>query len=118
MYSIKKILKYKAVEEKIDEALALSKETGNEFGFNICMSGNKIITTKIEAGYRDVISINNKCPGTKIGSFHVHPGSKVARPSQKDIHNLRYGFVCIGVNSKNADGKIVKCYDSRDFQGN
>lgn len=126
MYPIKKIqggetmTKYKAVEEKIDEALALSKETGNEYGFNICMSGDEITTTKIEEGYKDVISINNKCPELYIGSFHVHPKSKDARPSQKDIQNARYGFFCIGVNSKdmNGDGKIVKCFNDKDFHGN
>ena len=31
--------KYKVVEEKIEEALKISRETGKEHGFNICQSG-------------------------------------------------------------------------------
>jgi len=45
--------KYKDVEKKIDEGLRLSKETGKEHGFNICMSGGgEITTTNIEEGDR------------------------------------------------------------------
>lgn len=109
------ILSNKIVEEKIDEAMELSKESGKEAGFNICLTGGEIITTAIEKGGRDFVSIENKCPGLKIGSFHVHPGSKDAIPSPRDIDNIRYEkyrFLCIGtnVNSINGDRKIVRCF--------
>ncbi len=75
--------KYKHVEEKIDEALKLSKETGKDHGFSICQSGEEIIATKVD---RDFTSSENKCPGAQsIGSFHFQPVSKDVPPSPKDI---------------------------------
>lgn len=114
------ILNNKIVEEKIDEALELSKESGKEHGFNICLTRAEITTTDMEEGDRDFISIENKCPGMKLGSFHVHPGSKDAIPSPKDIANIqreKYRFFCIGVNvnGMNGDRKIVRCFDNEDL---
>jgi hypothetical protein len=80
--------KYKNVEEKIDEALKLSKETGKEQGFNICQSGEEITTTNIQEVDRD-LSDENKCPETNLGSLHVYPESKDAAPFPKDISNIQ-----------------------------
>jgi hypothetical protein len=74
--------KYKDVEMKIDEGLKLS-EGGKNYGFKVCISDGKISTTNIAEGDRDF----NKCPETKLGSVHVHPESKDAIPSPKDIDN-------------------------------
>ena len=68
--------KYKDVEKKIDEGLRLSKETGKEHGFNICMSGGgEITTTNIEEGDKNLIS-GKKCPETKLGSVHIDASPK------------------------------------------
>ncbi len=75
--------KYKHVEEKLDEALRLSKETGKEHAFSICQTGEEITATKVE---RDLASSENKCPEAQsIGYFHFQPVSKDVPPSPKDI---------------------------------
>ena len=81
------LTKYKNMEEKLDEALKLSKETGKEHGFNICQSGAEaeITTTNIQEVDRDFTINENKCPETRLGSFHVYPESKDAASSPKDI---------------------------------
>ncbi len=78
--------RYKEVEEKIDTAMKLSKETGKEQSFNICIGDGNISTTEI-AEDRNFID-ENKCQGTK-GSFHIHPGSKDVSPSPKDPPNIQ-----------------------------
>jgi hypothetical protein len=78
--------KYKHVEEKIDEALKLSKETGKEHGFSICQSGEEITATKVD---RDFAGSENKCRGTKLGSFNFQPVSKDVPPSPKDISDIQ-----------------------------
>jgi hypothetical protein len=70
-------MKYKNLEEKIDEALKLSKETGVEQKFNVCQSGEDITATN-----------ESKCPETKLGSFQIYPENKDAAPS-KDITNIQ-----------------------------
>ncbi len=79
--------RYKEVEEKIDKAMKLSKETGKEQSFNICMSDGNISTTEIAEGDKNFID-ENKCQGTKV-SFHIHPGSKDVSPSPKDPPNIQ-----------------------------
>lgn len=76
--------KYKDVEEKIDEALNLSKKTGKEHGFTICQTGEKIISSKIEELGKEFTIDENKCPGMKLGSFHIHPEGNIAIPIPKD----------------------------------
>ena len=80
--------KYKDVEEKIDEALNLSKKTGKEHRFNICQSGEKITSSNIEELGKELTGNENKCPGTKLGSFQIHPESN-AIPSPKDITTIQ-----------------------------
>ncbi len=41
---------YKDVEEKIEKALKLSKETGKVQGFNICLTDGKVSMTEITEG--------------------------------------------------------------------
>lgn len=107
----------KIVKEKIDVTMNKSKETGKEHGFNICSNGEDITATELVEGNRDSITLEDTCPGVKIGSFHVHPMSLLAIPSPKDISNLEDNdeekFVCIGVNLNGLNGtrKIVKCFD-------
>ena len=76
--------KYKNVEEKIDEALKLSKKTGKEHIFNICQSGAEISSSNIREMGKEFTGDENKCLGTKLGSFHINPESN-AIPSPKDI---------------------------------
>lgn len=80
--------KYKDVEEKIDEALNLSKKTGKEHRFNICQSGEKITSSNIEELGKEFPRNENRCSGRKLGSFHIHPESN-AIPSTKDIPNIQ-----------------------------
>ncbi len=115
------ILGNKIVKEKIDEAMDKSKKSGKEHGFNICSTGQDITATEIVDGNSDSITMENTCLGVKIGSFHVHPVSKLAIPSPGDMENLEENgyekFVCIGVNldSLNGTRKIVKCFDNEDL---
>ncbi len=62
--------KYKNLEEKIDEALKLTKDTGKEHQFDLCQSdGAEITATNIqEVG-------SEKCPGTRLGLFRTYPES-------------------------------------------
>ncbi len=62
--------KYKNLEEKIDEALKLTKDTGKEHQFDLCQpDGAEITATNIqEVG-------SEKCPGTRLGSFRTYPES-------------------------------------------
>ena len=76
--------KYKDVEERIDEALKLSKKTGKEHVFNICQSGAEISSSNIKELGKEFIGDENKCPGTKLGSFHINPESN-AISSPNDI---------------------------------
>lgn len=76
--------KYKDVEEKIDEALKLSKKTGKEHLFNICKSDTEITTTNIQEVDKEFAGNMIKCQGM-IGSFRVHQGSDDAIQSPKDI---------------------------------
>lgn len=107
----------KIFNRKIDVAMNKSKETGKEYGFNICSNGVDITATEIVDGNIDSITLEDTCPRVKIGSFHVHPMSLLAIPSTKDISNLEDNdeekFVCIGVNLNDSNGtrKIVKCFD-------
>ena len=80
--------KYKDVEEKIDKALKLSKKTGKEHRFNICQSGEEITSSEIEEQGKEFTGNENKCPGTKLGSFQIHPESNVV-PSPKDSTNIQ-----------------------------
>jgi hypothetical protein len=80
--------RYKDIEEKIDEALKLSKNSGKEYGFNICMSDGKITTTNIEED-KNIINSENKCPGTKLGSFNIHPENTDALPSPNNIPDIQ-----------------------------
>jgi hypothetical protein len=59
-------MKYKGVEEKIDEALKLAKEDGKGHGFDLCQSGAEVTLTNVDSN-------ENKCPGTKLGSFQAIP---------------------------------------------
>ena len=81
--------KYKNVEEKIDKALELSKESQKGYGFNICQTGAEITTTNVQEVDREFTNNENKCPGAKLGSFHIHPENNDAIPSPKDITNIQ-----------------------------
>ncbi len=120
MSELNEILDVEIVREKINEAMNKTKKTGKEHGFNICFD-NDITTTAIVKGDRDSVTIENTCPGKKIGSFHVHTWGRDAFPSPKDLKNLRENgeerFFCIGLNVKSLNGtcKIVKCYNREDL---
>jgi hypothetical protein len=62
--------KYKNIEENVELALKLTKDTGKEHQFDLCQSeGAEIIATNIqEVG-------SEKCPGTRLGSFRTYPES-------------------------------------------
>jgi hypothetical protein len=74
-------MKYKDVEEKIDEALKLAKENGKEHGFNLCRSGAEITTTKVDSN-------ENKCPGTKLGSFQAIPSPTAITNIQPEVQKV------------------------------
>ena len=76
--------KYKDVEEKIDEALKLSKKTGKEQVFSLCQSGSIISSSNIKEMGKEFTGDENKCLGTKLGSFHINPES-IAIPSPNDV---------------------------------
>jgi hypothetical protein len=83
--------KYKDLEEKIDEALDLSKKTGKEHIFNLCKSGAGIISSKIEEVSKEFPRDENKCLGMKLGSFETHPESNaIQSPTniQPDIQKV------------------------------
>ncbi len=113
------ILGNKIVKEKIDEAMDKSKN-GREHGFNICSTGQDITATEVVDGNRDSITMENNCPGVKIGSFHVHPMSEIVYPSPKDFTNINENdgekFLCIGANINDGNGtrKVVKCFGDED----
>jgi hypothetical protein len=61
--------KYKNLEEKIDEALKLTKDTGKEHQFDLCQSEGAVTAT-------NVLEVSSeKCPGTRLGSFSTYPES-------------------------------------------
>lgn len=114
------ILSIKIVKEKIDEAMDKSRKSGKEHGFNICFQEEDFTATEVVDGGRDSITLENRCPGVKIGSFHVHPRSRAVIPSPKDLANLKENgeekFFCIGVNVNGLNGarKVIKCFDTED----
>ncbi len=81
--------KYKNIEEKLDKALELSKESQKGYGFNICRSGAEITATNVQEVDKDFTSNENKCQGTKLGSLHIHPESKDVIPFPQDITNVK-----------------------------
>lgn len=117
-----KILNTKIVKEQINEAMEKSK-SGKEHGFNICLNGEDITTTEIVDGNSNSITMENTCPGVKVGSFHVHPMSQIVYPSPKDFVNINENdgekFLCIGanVNDGNRTRKVVQCFDREDSVG-
>ncbi len=70
--------KYKAVNDKIEEALKLPL-SGKGYAFNVCINDGKISTTDILEGSGNF----NKCPDMKLDSV---PDSKEI-PSPKEIVN-------------------------------
>ncbi len=119
MTKYNKILNMKIVKERINEAMDRARQSGREQGFNICNIGEDFIATEVVDGDRDSITIENTCPGVKVGSFHVHTESRAAIPSPKDLANLDDGdekFFCIGVNIKNTKDREIKCFDNDDLK--
>ncbi len=78
--------KYKDIENKIDEAVKLSQQSGKNYGFDVCLSNGKITATNIEERDKNFISKEDECQGTK-GSFSVHQGS--ATPSLKETPGIQ-----------------------------
>jgi hypothetical protein len=58
------MMKYKGIEERIDEALKLAKQDGKNHEFHVCESEGGVTLTKVN---------DEKCPGAKLGSFQAIP---------------------------------------------
>ncbi len=79
--------------------------------------GHDITATEVVKGSRYSITIENNCPGLKIGSFHIHPVSRIVFPSPRDIADFEENeeqFMCIGAHAK-GNRKVVRCFDREDL---